>query len=129
MILDTTAIIDLLRGEPRVIEKINNLEEKNIPLYLTSVSVFEIWQGIKDLLDEKKRDKINNLLETMANFSFDISAAKEAGSIHASLKKEGKVIDPEDSMIAGIAKVNKEKILTRNIKHFQRIHGIIVESY
>src|SRR3989344_5060748 len=104
MILDTTAIIDFLRGEPKIIEKIKNLEEK-------------------------KREKINNLLEATANFSLDISAAKEAGSIHASLKKEGIIIDPEDSMIAGIAKINREKILTRNIKHFQRINGIMIETY
>jgi len=129
MILDTTAIIDFLRGEPKIIEKIKNLEEKNVPIYLTSISVFEIWQGVKDLLDEKKREKINNLLEATANFSLDISAAKEAGSIHASLKKEGIIIDPEDSMIAGIAKINREKILTRNIKHFQRINGIMIETY
>src|SRR3989344_1461244 len=129
MILDTTAIIDFLRGEPKIIEKIKNLEEKNVPIYLTSISVFEIWQGVKDLLDEKKREKINNLLEATANFSLDISSSKEAGSNPGLLKKEGIIIDPEDSMIAGIAKINREKILTRNIKHFQRINGIMIETY
>jgi len=129
MILDTTAIIDILKGESKIAEKIRFLKNKNIPLYITSISVFEIWQGVKDIEDEEKREKIYLLLEMMANFSFDIPCAKEAGFIHASLKKSGNIIDPEDSMIAGIAKIKNEEILTRNVKHFQRIKDIIIETY
>ncbi len=129
MILDTTAIIDLLRGSNAVINKIKELERKNIPLVITSISVFEIWQGTKDIADEGKMEKIYSLLESLGSLSFDIPAAEEAGSVHSHLKKEGKIIDPEDSMIAGIAKIHHETILTRNIKHFQRISGLKLESY
>ncbi len=129
MILDTTAIIDILRGDPLIIAKIKNLDKENTPVYFTSISVFEIWQGVKDTTDNKKREEISLLLESIANFTFDVSAAKEAGSIHASLRRSGQIIDPEDSMIAGIAKIRKEKILTRNLKHFQRIQNLMVEGY
>ena len=129
MIMDTTAIIDLLRGNRAMLIKIEELQQKNIPLFLTSISVFEIWQGTIDLHHEKKRLQINQLLDSLGMFIFDIPAAKEAGSIHASLKKEGHMIDPEDSMIAGIAKINNEIILTRNVKHFERITHVKVESY
>jgi len=39
------------------------------------------------------------------------------------------MIDIEDIMIAAIAIVNGEKILTRNSKHFKRIEGLEVEEY
>jgi len=32
-------------------------------------------------------------------------------------------------MIAGIAKANKEKIVTRNTRHFQGIEGVTIEPY
>jgi predicted nucleic acid-binding protein len=38
-------------------------------------------------------------------------------------------MDPEDAMIAGIAKSNNKKILTRNLKHFQGIENVTTESY
>ncbi len=128
MILDTSTLIDFMRGNTEVIEKIRSLEEMHIPLSLTTVSVFELWQGT-DTVDEKKRERLHLLLESLASLSFDTSAAKEAGKIHAKLRKEGMIIDPEDSMIAGIAKVYHEPLLTRNSAHFERIPGLIIETY
>jgi len=129
MILDTTAIIDLLRRDNQINKKIKELQDKNTSFFLTSVSVFEIWQGTADLKDKDTLNKIHFLLDSLGVFLLDIPSAKEAGSIHASLKQQGIMIDPEDSMMAGIAKHQKEPILTRNIKHFQKIQSVEVETY
>jgi len=53
----------------------------------------------------------------------------ESGNIHRKLSRKGVTIDPEDSMIAGIAKVHNETLLTRNKKHFEKIEGLDVEGY
>lgn len=129
MILDTSVIIDLIRGYAPVDEKIMELDTKNTPLSTTTISIFEIWQGTRDMEDKERIEKINKLLESINVFNFDLEAAKEAGIIHALLEKKGKGIEPEDSMIAGIAKINNETILTRDTKHFNRIEGIKVETY
>lgn len=129
MILDTTAIIDLLRGNPEINKKIKELQDNNECFFLTAISVFEIWQGDEDLKNKDKLNKINFLLDSLGTFLFDIPSAKEAGLIQSLLKEQGMIIDPEDSMIAGIAKHQKEAVLTRNIKHFQRVNGLKVESY
>ena len=128
MILDTSVLIDLLRGNREVVEKIRSLENRHVTLSLTTVSVFELWQGT-DEVNEKKRERLHFLLESIASFSLDTNAAKEAGKIHAALRKEGRIIDLEDSMIAGIAKVKQEPLLTRNTDHFGRINGLIIETY
>ncbi len=129
MILDTSAIIDFLRGKPDIAEKIKKLNERNIPLYLTSIAIFEIFKGTMAVDNEKELKKIHLLLESLGVLSFDASSAKEAGIIHKTLKMKGQIIDPEDSMIAGIAKINREPILTKNVKHFGRIDALEVESY
>lgn len=128
MILDTTVIFDLIRGDDSLVEKIRKLEENNIPFWTTSISVFEIWQGMEEETEEKK-EKIQALLNSLGIFFFDIDCAKEAGLIHSSLREKGKTIDPEDSMIAGIAKVHGEKILTRNVAHFNRVKSVEIETY
>ena len=43
--------------------------------------------------------------------------------------KVGRDIDPEDAMLAGMARVRAEKVLTRNVKHFSGIEGVTVEIY
>ncbi|KAF5434089.1 putative nucleic acid-binding protein, contains PIN domain [Candidatus Methanophagaceae archaeon] len=39
------------------------------------------------------------------------------------------MIDPEDAMIAGIALINDESVLTRNVEHFSRIRDLKIETY
>lgn len=129
MILDTTVIIDLMKGEEKISEKIKELQSKNITLFTTSINVFEIWQGVYDMENKERLNKINTLLDSIGIYLFDIPSSKVAGKIHSTLRKDGKIIDPEDSMIAGIAKLNNETLLTRNIKHFERIEDLKVESY
>jgi predicted nucleic acid-binding protein len=49
--------------------------------------------------------------------------------IYGEKKRICSIVDPEDAMVAGIAKVHGEKVLTKNLKHFQGIEGVNVESY
>ena len=37
--------------------------------------------------------------------------------------------DPEDAMIAGIAKVHGEAVITRNVRHFVNIERVEIEKY
>ena len=128
MILDTSVMIDILRGNKDTINKINEMENKNIPLLTSSITVFEIFQGIS-FVNDNNRDKIYNLFESINILSFDDNSAREAGIIQSDLKRQGKTIDPEDAMIAGIAKINTEIVLTRNKKHFERIKNLECEFY
>ncbi|MFX1520042.1 MAG: type II toxin-antitoxin system VapC family toxin [Promethearchaeota archaeon] len=41
----------------------------------------------------------------------------------------GKPIDLRDALIAGIALVNEYTLVTKNIKHFERITGLNVETW
>jgi len=128
MILDTSVMIDILRGNKDTLNKIKYIEDKNTPLTTTSITVFEIFQGIS-FVNERNRDRIYNLFEAINILSFDDNSAREAGIIQSDLKKQGKTIDPEDAMIAGIAKINTEIIFTRNKKHFEKIKNLECEFY
>ncbi len=39
------------------------------------------------------------------------------------------MIDPEDTLIAGIALINNETVLTKNVEHFSRIRDLKIETY
>jgi len=130
MILDTSFVIDLMDGLPEAIEKLKQLNHLKENCFITTPTIFELWSGIvqSDKPEQEKR-KVLDILESQLILNFDNLSAEEAGKIDGTLLKEGFSIDPEDSMIAGVAKFHNEVILTRNIKHFSRIYGLKIESY
>lgn len=130
MILDTTFLVDLIRKNQEIEKIIGRLDKEQDELFITTISVMELWFGAMQSHNKSKAiDGVKNLIENFNIYQFDLESAKRAGELNLYLKKIGKPIELEDVMIASIAKTNKEKILTRNIKHFQLIPNLEIESY
>ena len=131
MILDSSFLIDLLRGkEESVKQKARFLDQQFIVKAVTSISVMELWRGaLKKNVSEEEKRRIKALVSSYTLYSFDEEAAYYTAEIETDLSKNGQIIDMEDIMIAGIAKAKKESILTRNQKHFQRIKELRIETY
>jgi predicted nucleic acid-binding protein len=130
MLLDTSFIIDLLKGQKGAVQKMKSLEAEAIATNISSPSIFELYVGItlsKKSGAEKRR--IIDSLSSWGTLPLDTESAKTAGRIYGQLMTEGMMIDAEDAMIAGIALENGEEVLTRNIKHFERIPGISIVTY
>lgn len=123
MILDSSFVIDLLKGEKAAVQVAKELEEA--PVSTTSITVFEIFQGAKD----SELAPIRKFFAQMTVLPLGHDEAERAGLIQKQLKAAGKSIDPEDCMIAGIALQHKKKIVTRNSKHFEKIPGVSIVSY
>jgi tRNA(fMet)-specific endonuclease VapC len=130
MLLDTTFLIDLMVGDQKAVAKARELEKEGIPIALGTPSVFELWSGIsQSRKPEDQKRKIKELLTAFIQYHLDTESAVVGGSVYGALAARGETIDPEDAMLAGIAKVHHEKILTRNVKHFSKIEESIVETY
>jgi len=129
MILDTSFIIDLMDNNEQAIAKLNELLARNEPQLVASPSIFELWSGItQSNKPDKEKTKVLAVLACQAILSLDQHSAEMAGEIDGRLVKEGQIIDPEDCMIAGIAKIKNQSILT-NDKHFDRINDVKTERY
>ncbi|MBS3781376.1 MAG: PIN domain-containing protein [Candidatus Thermoplasmatota archaeon] len=125
MLADTSFIIDVMRGEENAVRKVDELEKDDKPLNITSISLFELYSGIGQVeKTEKEKEKIQEVLRSRAVYEFDRIAGEIAGRIDGMLCNEGKMVEPQDSMISGIAIRENEKILTRNLDHFRRISDI-----
>jgi predicted nucleic acid-binding protein len=129
MIADTSFLIDVMRGDPGAIARAEKLDGDGIPIHLTPITVFELYVGIglsKKSSEEKAT--VHSVISSMSVFPMDFESASGAGLIFAA-KKKGRTVDPEDAMIAGIAKLNHETMLTRSTGHFSGIEGVRTESY
>ncbi|MAE12968.1 VapC toxin family PIN domain ribonuclease [Candidatus Woesearchaeota archaeon] len=130
MIIDTSFLIDLLKGkDQKVLKKAEELDRKLIMKGVSSVSVMELWRGaLRSLSQDKERAKVDALLRSVIVFSFTEESGKKAAEIETELLKEGKMIDLEDIMIAATALTKNQSVLTKNRKHFERVHELELEA-
>jgi len=127
--LDTTFLIDLLRGKENINAIKDELDRTELLLSVAAPSVTELWSGVclmKGTATEKRR--INDLLGSLVIHPLDEASAREAGEIEAELIASGKPIQTEDTMIAGIARLRGEKLVTRD-KDYARITGLRILKY
>ena len=129
MILDTTFLIDVLRGSADVSELIEEIDAEGAP-FVSSVTVMELWEGIQ-LSDasDAERAAVEELLTDIDELHFDRDCAMVAGTLNADLIESGDPIDETDVMIAATALVSDQPVVTRNVDHFERIDDLEVVSY
>ena len=60
---------------------------------------------------------------------FDDQCADEYGLIRSDLKTQGRVIGPNDMLIAAVARANEAVLVTHNTKEFSRISGLLLDDW
>ncbi|MEK6940845.1 MAG: type II toxin-antitoxin system VapC family toxin [Nanoarchaeota archaeon] len=127
--LDTSAIIDIFKGNEAIKKKLLGLKE---PLTVTQLSYLELMFGI-DFSNKNFENEIHyydTFFNTFLNFQLTCEACKRASQVSTSLTKKGKSIGKFDCTIAGIFLANGvNQIITKNVKHFQNIPEIKIINY
>jgi tRNA(fMet)-specific endonuclease VapC len=126
--LDTDVLIDYMRKPSDVIKRImKGFLERKVSVCTTSVNTFEIWLGAHlapkqmELIEETK-----DFLDQLEVVNFDYETSVEAGRVMASLRKRGQVVEVRDLFVGCVCKVSGMPLITRNLKHYKRIHGLKV---
>ena len=126
-ILDSTFLIDLLRGDKSTLKIIQKKEN----FLTTQINMYEVIRGLfmRNMSPKKLLDGMT-LFEEIRVLPLDDSAVVKSAEISAELIKKGKTLADCDCLIAGIAlSKGVSTIVTRNTNDFKRIKGIKVQSY
>ncbi len=127
-VLDTNTLVYLFRGQGRVAERL--LARSPSELAIPAVVVFELEAGIARSTDPaKRRGQFDRLLRVVAVLSFGVAEARSAAELRARLEQLGAPIGPMDTLIAGTALAHGGVLVTRNVREFGRIPGLIVEDW
>jgi len=126
--LDTDVLIDFMRKPSDEVKRImKGVLERKFSICTTSVNTFEIWLGAHlapkqiELIEETK-DFLDQL--EVVNFNYETSI--EAGKVMADLRKRGQVIEIRDVFVGCVCKISGIPLITRNLRHYKRIHGLKV---
>lgn len=128
--LDTSFLVDLIRGNREAVRLLDNFTLKKESIAITSPSIMEVISGASmDKSARQEKEKIFNILSSLRILDLGKIEATRAGEIHAELVMEGNTIGEIDVMIAAICLENKETLVTKNKKHFEKIRNLKVQSY
>jgi predicted nucleic acid-binding protein len=98
--------------------------------FVTSPTVMEPAVGVAlASLPKDKQKKVGDILGGFQVLPLGTVSAWRAGIEVGRLRKTGKIVNPIDGQIAGIALQYDASIVTRNAGHFQMFKGLKTESY
>ncbi len=121
--IDTSVVIDILRGDSKLKDKINKLS--NASFSINPIILLELFKGA---YLAQQREQALSLVEEFKDsvdfLEFSADACRMFGDKYASLTNEGRKIQEADLMIGCIAMANNAVVMTRNPKDFSRIPGL-----
>lgn len=89
---------------------------------VSSITVYELLLG--DNQDEDRYWK--TMFANMEILPFDSACAEQAAKIYKNLKQKGQLIEAEDLLIGATALHHRLKLATGNLRHFERIEGLVL---
>lgn len=126
-LLDTNAVVALLRSKPAVVrERYREAEASGAYVAVSSVVLFELWYGVEKSTQvrentERLRIFLSGGLDLL---DFDDQDAQTAGQIRAALERGGNPIGAYDLLIAGQALRRGLTVVTANASEFARVPGL-----
>lgn len=119
LVVDTSVLIDYLRGGSRWKEILSELEE-GVEFYMPTIVIFELFAGESSKNSDKLKE-IKHFLTFFTQIELNQDIAKRAGEIYRDISR---TLDLPDYLIAASALEIGAQVLTFNIKHFKQIPGL-----
>ncbi len=124
MLLDTTVLVDIDRGVEQ--RKMNHLISLS-PHIVSSATIMEISTSF--FRSNRKAIMLDEFISPLTVIPIDRKVARKAGKIAAGLIDEGNRIEINDLYIAATALLHEETVLTKNVKHYERIDDLEVADW
>ena len=113
-LLDTTVIIDYLRGREEIVRLIKRLFSQGSSLGCCPVNIIEVYAGMKS----KEEEITEEFLNSLEYYELTKDIAEEAGKYKRSYQKKGVTLSLPDVVIATIVIHNNLILLTDNSRHY-----------
>jgi tRNA(fMet)-specific endonuclease VapC len=127
--LDTNICIYFLKGMNENIRK-RLLEKHPDDIKICSIVKAELLYGAEKSI--KKEENFKNIEKFLFPFEiipFGENDSNSYAKIRAELENEGKIIGPNDLLIASTVLENDGILITNNVKEFERVKNLKIENW
>ena len=127
-LLDTNIVIYTMKNRPQRVKR--RFQQHHGQMGISTVTIGELVFGAEHSQQaERNLADLEALAARLEVLPFDNQAAYHFGQIRAALYRTGQPIGPYDMMIAGQARAAGLKLVTNNVKEFERVPGLILENW
>ena len=128
--LDTTFLVDLVRAKPEAERKLLHYLEGDERITTTPVNAAELFDGAYSTRSRRtEAERVGGLLEHLELLELSLAVCEKYGRLVNDLKAKGSPIGDLDTLVASTAIVHRQVLLTRNKAHFERVPGLVVETW
>lgn len=113
-LLDTTVLIEHLRGQQKVTDMIIRLARQGNELGVCCINIAELYAGLSD----KERTKAEKLTDSLNYYETSKDIAKMAGCYRFDFVRKGITLTTSDTIVAAIAISYGAILITANIKDY-----------
>ena len=117
VVLDTTVVIDVLRGHPAALDYVLGLE--NVPA-CSELTRVEVLRGLRS----EERGPAERLFQRMRWVPIDEPVARLAGDLGRRLRRSHAGVGVADLVIAATAEHLDMELATSNVRHFPMFKGL-----
>lgn len=119
-LLDTSVVIDHLRGSPTAVDLLSGLIEAEETLLASEVVRFELLAGVR----EKEVEALEQFFSALSWVPVGEEVARAAAALAQRHRRAHSGIDDADYLIAATALLLDAELLTTNVRHFPMIAGL-----
>lgn len=131
-LIDTSVLIDLERSGLPADELLAAIDETE-ELFLSAITVGELMIGAESGVDamqrHKRRKNAEKVLASFPCLSVGVEVAEYYARIASALLAKKTPIGVNDTWIAATAMNHSLRVLTGNVKHFERVDGLQVLAW
>ena len=125
ILLDTTVIIDLLRGRGDALRRLEALRRAGDVPYVCAINVEELWRGARGNAEEKK---LIQLLEGLRVVTLGSEEGERAGRWRRDFARKGVTLGQAACLIAAAAVAIGAPLATSNTRDFP-MPELVVEDW
>ncbi len=131
VLIDASVLIEHERGRVDLTRHLEGRGEEEF--FLSVVTASELLHGVHRAKDPSVRAKrsafVEAILERFPLLPVDLATARTHAQIWAELASGGNLIGPHDLWLAAAAIAHGLTLVTANLREFQRVPGLAVESW
>lgn len=131
MILDTSYLVHLFRGRDDAHRKGDELSSEGVVQRVPAPVVTELSYGVELYGNEEEQREFENAMRMYPVIDLNRDLARRAGELLARADRAAggeSGIDKVDPMVAAVADVLDDSVLTENVDDFEAL-GVDVETY
>jgi len=113
-LLDTTVIIDCLRGRKEVVDFLTQGVSDGSMVGCCAINIVEVYAGMR----ENERQVTKKFLDSLEYYEITRDLAELAGGYKRTHSEKGLTLSPSDVIIGAVAISNNLTLVTDNLRHY-----------